>query len=87
MKTGENVRKNAEMRTSPVALPPDYDNTLRCSGRDEFLAAKTIHEQVEVIKRLSIKPFSNEDPDLLEFLIDLYFLSPMKHPVRNQISR
>lgn len=85
VKTGENVRKNAELRTSPIVLPLEYLGTMKSSFLDEFLNTKSVQEQVEVIKRLI--PLSNENPSLLEFLVDLYFLSPLKHPVRNQISR
>lgn len=84
VKTGENVRKNAEMRTSMVVLPLEYRETLKSCGQEEFLNAKNIQEQVEAVKRFTL---TNENPDLLQFIADLYFMSPLKNPVRNQISR
>lgn len=85
VKTGENIRKNAEMRTSLVVLPREYIEAFYCKERDEFLCAKSIQDQVEFVK--SSYQLAKENPDLLEFLFDLFFLSPTKHPVRNQLLR
>lgn len=85
VKTGENIRKNAEMRTSLVILPLEYGLDGKCPGQEEFLEARTIQDQVEVVKKLFT--FAADRSEYLDFLSDLYFLSPLKHPVRNQISR
>lgn len=83
VKTGENIRKNAEMRTSPIVLPVGYFETVD-EFHNEFLYATTVQEQVELVKSFML---TKDNPDVLSFLVNLYFISPLKHPVRNQITK
>ncbi|XP_046803544.1 thyroid adenoma-associated protein homolog isoform X4 [Lucilia cuprina] len=82
VKTGDNVRKNAEMRAALVTLPKQYElfEDTYCL---EMKRAKTVPEQVLCVKNT----FKNlgTDEKALQFLCDIYFSSPLKHPVRNQI--
>ncbi|XP_017474797.1 PREDICTED: thyroid adenoma-associated protein homolog isoform X1 [Rhagoletis zephyria] len=82
VKTGENVKKNADMRTALVTLPKHYENS-EASYCLELKNAKSIPEQVAAVKNI----FKNlsRDSQALQFLADLYFHCPLKHPVRNQI--
>lgn len=52
VKTGENIRKNAELRTSIMQLPSKYLNSSEpTSGYvQRFEGAKTIPEQVNAVK-------------------------------------
>ncbi|KAM7347162.1 thyroid adenoma-associated protein homolog isoform 2-T2 [Cochliomyia hominivorax] len=82
VKTGENVRKNAEMRAALVNLPKQYE-LFEESYCLELKNAKTVPDQVLCVKNT----FKNlgSDEKALQFLCDIYFSSPLKHPVRNQI--
>ncbi|XP_018794647.1 PREDICTED: thyroid adenoma-associated protein homolog [Bactrocera latifrons] len=84
VKTGDNVKKNAEMRTTLVTLPKLYENS-DASYCIELKGANSISEQVTAVKNI----FKNLSRDIqaLQFLADLYFHCPLKHPVRNQILR
>ncbi|XP_014094580.2 tRNA (32-2'-O)-methyltransferase regulator THADA [Bactrocera oleae] len=84
VKTGENVKKNAEMRTTLVTLPKLYENS-DASYCIELKGASSIPEQVAAVKNI----FKNLSRDIqaLQFLADLYFHCPLMHPVRNQILR
>ncbi|XP_004536382.1 thyroid adenoma-associated protein homolog [Ceratitis capitata] len=82
VKTGENVKKNAEMRAELITLPKLYDNSA-ASYCLELKNARTVPEQVAAVKDI----FKNlsRDAQSLQFLADLFFHCPLKHPVRNQI--
>uniref|UniRef100_A0A1I8Q5H7 tRNA (32-2'-O)-methyltransferase regulator THADA n=1 Tax=Stomoxys calcitrans TaxID=35570 RepID=A0A1I8Q5H7_STOCA len=82
VKTNDNVRKNAEMRSSPVALPAQYEQSEdhHCLS---FQEAKAVPEQVACVKKIFESIDGNDSA--LQFLCDLLFNSPLKHPVRNQI--
>ncbi|XP_067637343.1 tRNA (32-2'-O)-methyltransferase regulator THADA isoform X3 [Eurosta solidaginis] len=82
VKTGEHVKKNAEMRAALITLPKHHENCM-LSYCLELKNSKTIPEQVAAVKNI----FKNicHDTQALQFLSDLYFHCPLKHPVRNQI--
>ncbi|XP_011194015.1 thyroid adenoma-associated protein homolog [Zeugodacus cucurbitae] len=82
VKTGQNVKKNAEMRAALVTLPKLYENS-DASYCVELKAANSIPEQVAAVKNI-FKNLSH-DTQALQFLADLFFHCPLKHPVRNQI--
>ncbi|XP_065363222.1 tRNA (32-2'-O)-methyltransferase regulator THADA isoform X2 [Calliphora vicina] len=82
VKPGETIRKNAEMRAALVTLPKQYE-LFEESYCLEMKSAKTVPDQVMCVKNT----FKNlgTDEKALQFLCDIYFASPLKHPVRNQI--
>ncbi|XP_061403035.1 tRNA (32-2'-O)-methyltransferase regulator THADA [Musca vetustissima] len=82
VKNNDNVRKNAEMRAALVKLPATYQ-TADESYCLEFRGATTVPDQVACVKRIFESAKDNER--VLQFLCDLHFSSPLKHPVRNQI--
>uniref|UniRef100_A0A1B0G450 tRNA (32-2'-O)-methyltransferase regulator THADA n=1 Tax=Glossina morsitans morsitans TaxID=37546 RepID=A0A1B0G450_GLOMM len=82
VKTGENVRKNSEMRAALISIPKQYE-TCEETYCIEMKKAKTVPEQVNCVKSV-FKEMGN-DGGALQFLCDIYFASPLKHPVRNQI--
>ncbi|XP_055912473.1 thyroid adenoma-associated protein homolog [Eupeodes corollae] len=84
VKSGENVKKNSEMRSSLVRLPKHYEKSEE-SYCLQIKKANSIPDQVAVVK--NIFKTIGKDPGVLRFLTDLYFYTPLKHPVRNQISK
>ncbi|XP_055381327.1 thyroid adenoma-associated protein homolog isoform X2 [Condylostylus longicornis] len=80
-KTTENVIKNAETRKHIVVLPEPIN--ISNDILKKFLEADTIAKQIYVVKEISLSRESTSD-DKLEFLIQIYFNSPLKHPVRSQ---
>lgn len=84
VKTGENARKNSEMRSSLVSLPKHYEKSEETYCL-ELKTSTNVPDQVAVVKKI----FKNigKDAAVLQFLTDLYFYTPLKHPVRNQIAK
>ncbi|XP_054727416.1 thyroid adenoma-associated protein homolog isoform X1 [Anastrepha obliqua] len=82
VKTSENIKKNAELRAALVTLPKHYESS-EVSYCLELKYAKSIPEQVAAVKN-TFKNLSH-DMQALQFLADLCFHCPLKHPVRNQI--
>ncbi|XP_033170293.1 thyroid adenoma-associated protein homolog isoform X3 [Drosophila mauritiana] len=79
-------KRFAELRDALVPLP----NTWIAAPHDfvlQFAAAKSSAEQVQVVKDVFYGEQEQDHGDVARFLADLLLASPLKHAVRNQLTK
>ncbi|XP_032581882.1 thyroid adenoma-associated protein homolog isoform X2 [Drosophila sechellia] len=79
-------KRFAELRDALVPLP----NTWIAAPHDfvlQFAAAKSSAEQVQVVKDVFYGEQEQDLGDVARFLADLLLASPLKHAVRNQLTK
>nr|XP_016942487.1 thyroid adenoma-associated protein homolog isoform X2 [Drosophila suzukii] len=79
-------KRFAELRDALVPLPKRWHSAPQEYVR-QFAAAKSSAEQVLVVKDIFFKDQQQDHEEVARFLADLLLASPLKHAVRNQLTK
>ncbi|XP_017067025.1 thyroid adenoma-associated protein homolog [Drosophila eugracilis] len=79
-------KRFAELRDALVPLPNRW-NSAPHGFVQQFAAAKSSAEQVLVVKDIFYKDQQQDHDEVARFLADLLLASPLKHAVRNQLTK